>query len=702
MKSAWNLDIENGIAMLVFDYPGEKINKFTPEVMDELEDIIGKLKDVKALVIKSGKPDMFIAGADLKQFEDILKQPEKVQEVLEKGHRVFRKLEKLPFPTIAVIDGICLGGGTELTLACSHRIVTDNSKTSIGLPEVLLGIIPGWGGTQRLPRLIGLQEGLKVILGGKRLNGKRAFKTGFADIILPHEFLDDQLPAAILQCIRGKSKKKSSSWMNWALENNPLGRSAVFSQARKNIEKKTKGHYPSPLVALKLIQETYTMSLEKGLKREIEVFLDNCLTSFANARHIIRVFFGKERLDKQETPQAKKINSVGILGAGVMGSGIAWLASYRGLDVRVKDINWEAVSSGLREIKGIYKQIKKIKRLPSDAINLMEHRISWDIDYSGFNKQDLVIEAATEDLNLKIRLFHDLEERLQPDALIASNTSSLTIEEMSKEMKYPERFVGMHFFNPVNRMPLVEVVSGPKTSKEALDTIVKACLEWKKTPIVIKDCHGFLVNRIFAVQANEVMHMLEEGSSMNLLGQAVENFGWPMDPFMLADTVGIDVSQKVFKEFEEAYGKRMEVPKILKLMAERGLKGKKSGKGFYIHGGDKTTPNPEVKEILQSIGQKNAEDSEEGIINRIIAAMLGEAGRCLEEGIVQKDSDLDMALVLGTGFPPFRGGLLAYVNDFGVSKIIDIMRRLEDKHGSRFTPCDLLVSMARDNKKFDV
>ncbi len=394
--------------------------------------------------------------------------------------------------------------------------------------------------------------------------------------------------------------------MNWALENNPLGRSAVFSQARKNIEKKTKGHYPSPIVALDLIKETYTMSLEKGLKREREVFVDNCPTNFANARHIIRIFFGKEHLDKQKTPQAKKIKSVGVIGAGVMGGGIAWLASYRGLDVRVKDINWEAVSSGLREIKGIYKQIKKIKRLPSDAINLMEHRISWDIDYSGFNKQDLVIEAATEDLGLKIRLFHDLEERLQPDALIASNTSSLTIEEMSKEMKHPERFVGMHFFNPVNRMPLVEVVSGPKTSKEALDTIVKVCLDWKKTPIVIKDCPGFLVNRIFAVQANEVMHMLEEGSSMSRLAQAAENFGWPMDPFMLADTVGIDVSQKVFKEFEEAYGERMKVPKILKLMAERGLKGKKSGKGFYIHDGDKTTPNPEVKEILESIGQKNA------------------------------------------------------------------------------------------------
>jgi 3-hydroxyacyl-CoA dehydrogenase / enoyl-CoA hydratase / 3-hydroxybutyryl-CoA epimerase len=703
MESAWNLDIEDGIAFLVFDFPDEKINKFTKSVMDELESIINDLKDVKALVIKSGKPGTFIAGADLKQFEDLLRDPDKIREILDQGHRVFRRLETLSFPTIAVIDGACLGGGTELVLSCKYRIVTDSPKTSIGLPEVSLGIMPGWGGTQRLPRLVGLQQALKMILSGKPVDGKRAFKIGFADYILPHEFLEEQLPETIEKCLQRKTnRKKPKGMMNWLLEKNPIGRSIVFSQSKKNVEKKTKGHYPSPIVAIGLIRETIAMPLEKGLEREKEVFVKNCNTGFSIAKHIIRVFFGMEHLKKQEAPEAEKVSSVGVLGAGVMGSGIAWLASYRGNSIRMKDINWEAVSSGLKEIKGIYKQIKKIKRLPQDAINLMQHRISWGINYKGFNQQDLVIEAATENLDLKKQLFADLEERLRPDALIASNTSSLTIEKMSEDMKRPERFVGMHFFNPVNRMPLVEVVAGPKTSQKAVDTVVKTCLDWKKIPIVVKDCPGFLVNRIFAVQANEVMHLLQEGAGMSRLAHATENFGWPMDPFILADTVGIDVSQKVFKEFEEAYGARMRVPEILERMAEKGLKGKKSGKGFYIYEGKKNSPNPQVQEILNSIEKSNKKYSESELIDRVIAAMLAEAGRCLEENIVSKDSDLDMALILGTGFPPFRGGLLAYANDYGIGKLVDLMKRLQTEHGDRFTPCDLLVSKARENKKFDV
>lgn len=701
-EKAWTLSRDGDIATLTFDLPGEKINKFTNATMRELDKELDQVGKVKALIFRSAKKGVFIAGADLTQFETILKSKEKVRDVIEAGHDVFGKIASLPFPTIAVIDGACLGGGLEMALACSHRIVTDHSKTSLGLPEVSIGVIPGWGGTQRLPRLVGLQQGLKMILGSKPVDGKKAFKIGLADQILPHAFLEEQLPEAIDKCCQGKTKARKMKWSDWLLEGNPIGRSLIFSQARKNVEMKTKGHYPAPLIALETIKKTISKPLNEGLKEEVEAFVSHSDKGLSIAPHLIRIFFGMERLKKQETSGAHSVKSVGVLGAGTMGSGIAWLASYRGLDVRVKDINWDALANGYQEIERIYGEVKKIKRLSKDTVNLMLQRVGFGIDDEGFSQQDLVIEAATENLDLKKKLFNELEKRLAPDALIASNTSSLTIEEMASEMAHPERFVGMHFFNPVNRMPLVEIVAGPKTSKESVDRAVKACLDWKKIPIVVGDCAGFLVNRIFAVQANEVMHLLQEGIDMARLDHICKKFGWPMGPFVLADTVGNDVGYKVFKEFEKAYGERMKVPEIVIQMADKGLTGKKSGKGFYLYNGKTQKPNPKVDEILKTIGVGDAEYTDAEMLDRIIAAMLNEACRCLEENIIDSHTRLDMALILGTGFPPFRGGLLAYSNERGIKDLVGEMKELEIKHGLRFKPCSLVNEMAEKNLKFDV
>ncbi len=701
-EKAWTLSRDGDIATLTFDLPGEKINKFTNATMRELNEEIDQVGTVKALVFRSAKKGVFIAGADLTQFETILKSKEKVRDVIEAGHDVFGKIASLPFPTVAVIDGACLGGGLEMALACSHRIVTDHSKTSLGLPEVSIGVIPGWGGTQRLPRLIGLQQGLKMILGSKPVDGKKAFKLGLADQILPHAFLEEELPEAIDKCCQAKTKTRKMRWTDWLLEGNPIGRSLIFSQARKNVEKKTKGHYPAPVIALETIEKTISKPLSQGLKEEVEAFVSHSDKGLSIAPHLIRIFFGMERLKKQETSGAKKVKSVGVLGAGTMGSGIAWLASYRGLDVRVKDINWDALANGYKEIERIYGEVKKIKRLPKETVNLMLQRVGFGIDDEGFSQQDLVIEAATENLDLKKKLFNELEKRLAPDALIASNTSSLTIEEMASGMAHPERFVGMHFFNPVNRMPLVEIVAGPKTSKESVDRAVKACLDWKKIPIVVGDCAGFLVNRIFAVQANEVMHLLQEGIGMGRLDHICKKFGWPMGPFVLADTVGNDVGYKVFKELEKAYGERMKVPEIAIQMADQGLAGKKSGEGFYLYNGKTQKPNPKVDEILKTIGVGDAEYTDAEMLDRIIAVMLNEACRCLEENIIDSHTHLDMAMILGTGFPPFRGGLLAYSNERGIKDLVGEMKELEIKHGQRFKPCSLVNEMAEKNLKFDV
>ncbi|MCB1149314.1 MAG: fatty-acid oxidation protein subunit alpha, partial [Chlamydiia bacterium] len=527
----------------------------------------------------------------------------------------------------------------------------------------------------------------------KPVDGPRAYKIGLADFIVNQAFIEEGLVDILAAILTGKAKKRGPKGgvQNFLLEGNPLGRALVYSMSRKGVLKQTKGHYPAPIIAIDIISKTYGGSLNRGLEIERQMFLENVDGAFKIAPNLIRVFFGMEHLKKQAAPKARGIDSVGVVGAGVMGHGITYLASYKEIPVRMTDINLEALAGGLKEIAATYKTVAKIKRMKRPAVNRLMHKISWATRNDGFVNQDLIIEAATENLELKHKIFADIENGAKPDAIVASNTSSLRIDEMAKGMEHPERFVGMHFFNPVSRMPLVEVVSGTKTSGEAVDTAVALCQKWGKIPLKVQDCAGFLVNRIFAMSANELMRMYEEGASMEQLEKAVTRFGWPMGPFTLADTVGNDVSYKVFKSFEKAYGKRFEVPKTFEEMFNRGLFGKKTGKGFYIYNGKKKTPNP----VLNEFKRGSATISDEEIIERSTFAMLGEAVRCLEEGIVEKPADLDMALILGTGFPPFRGGLLCYANELGLPKVVAAMRRYEEKYGERFAPPKMLLEIQR-------
>ena len=715
MSSAFQLSVnDDGIGTLVFDLPNEKVNKISLPVLEELEGIIDHLAqqpNIKALALTSGKEGVFVAGADLKSFEPLFKDRSSAEKLIGMGHRVFEKLSQLPFPTVAAIDGACLGGGLELALACTYRVVSDRPKTSLGLPEVSLGIFPGWGGTQRLPRLVGLVQGLKMVVSGKPVTAIQAWKMKLADAIFPAEFFDQKVQEFLNQCISQQGKeqvivrRKQQGITPWLIENNFLGRSLVYWQTQREIVKKTKGHYPAPLAALRLIKNTYTRPLDEGLAEEAETFVDSMNKDFQQAPNLIQLFFNQETLKKNpgaiiDSKAAHPVHAAGVLGAGVMGSGIAWLFTNADIPVRMKDINWEVIGKGCSAVWKNYQTLIKIKKLKPNEANSKFHRLTGTIDYTGFQHLDLIIEAAVENLDLKRNIFKELEAVVKPETIIATNTSSLTIDSLAVGMKHPERLVGMHFFNPPSRMPLVEVVAGKHTSVEAIATAIEVCKTLKKTPIVVGDCAGFLVNRIYATGVIEVLAMLEEGVEFQCLEKALVDFGMPMAPFLLADEVGNDVNYKVLKIFEQAYGTRMKAPPILAAINARKLYGKKVGKGFYLY--DKKEPrfNPEILELLPE--KKHSWDLKEPeIVERVMLAMINEASRCLEEKIVASPMHLDMAMILGIGFPPFRGGLLRYADTIGIEKIAERLRYLSHRYGDRFAPSNYLKELAHKQQRFN-
>lgn len=701
-----------GIGELKFDLPNEKVNKFTLPVLKELESALDKAaKDtsIKVLMLTSGK-DVFVAGADLHSFEPAFVEPALVRPIILTGHDVFNKLAALPFPTVAVINGACLGGGCEYALSCTYRVVTDNPKTLIGLPEVNLGIYPGWGGTQRLPRLIGLSEGLNMILAGKVIPAYKAWKLHLADALIPYEFMDEKVRSFVADILTKEGKKKILSKRNEKplfqklLDNNPLGRAIVFRQAEKQLLAKTKGRYPAPVIALKVIKESYDLPLAKGLEKEANSFMDNVPQGFLQAPDLISIFFTSEALKKETgAPAGTKIipiESAAVLGAGTMGAGIAWLFANNGIFVRLKDISWDFVGKGIGTVFAQIKKGLKIKKITPSKADRVFQLVSGSIDYSGFEHAGLVVEAATENLDLKKKIFQELEASVREDCIIASNTSSLSIDRMAESIKHPERFIGMHFFNPVPKMPLVEVIAGKHTSPETIATVMDFCRKIGKTPIQVGDCPGFLVNRIFLAGANEMMLMLEEGYSVESLNKASSDFGMPLGPLSLADEVGNDVTYKVADVLEKGYGERMHPAQILKLMVDNGLLGKKCGKGFYLYKGDSVTINPEAQKLIDSVGRKTTNLPEEDIIPRFIYVMINEASRCLEEKIISRADYLDMALILGIGFPPFQGGLLRYADKVGIKNVVDKLKKLESTNGMRFTPSKLLEKMSTDNSKF--
>ncbi len=718
MTNALTLTIEkNGVANLVFDLPNEKINKLSAPVLADLEKAINVIdgnKAIRILLITSAKQDIFIAGADINEIKEI-RDPQDALAKVSRGQNILTKIAELKIPTIAVVNGACLGGGLELALACKYRVGIVNPKTVLGLPEVNLGIIPGFGGTQRLPRLLGLPESLKIILNGKPVDVKKAFKIGLIDEMIREEFLEEKLGLFVTEILqKGEANIYLVNRMKAAQKRcifEFLGKYVIFHMAKKDLMAKTSGQYPAPLYALEVVKRTYCSNIKKGLATELEAFCELAVSDIS--KNLIEIFFINEELKKDSgvasDVKAKDVENAALVGAGVMGGGIAWLFSNYDINIRVKDIAQSAISLGYEQIIKIYNQLKKIRKYTSAQVDMKINKVTSTVDYSGFHNVDIVVEAIVENMAVKKRILAELEGNVSKGTVIASNTSSLSISEMAHALQNPERFAGMHFFNPVNRMPLVEVIRGEKTNDETIATIVKLTKKLGKTPVVVKDVAGFLVNRILLPYMNEASYLLQEGVQIARVDYFIEKFGMPMGPFVLADVVGIDVGVKVAHSLQEAYGSRMQVAGILDEIYNnhKDLLGKKSGQGFYCYSkNEKTKPyvNVKIAEILNAlnaskpVAQTYVSDSE--IVDRCILTMVNEAAKCLEEGVVKNARHLDMAMIMGTGFPAFRGGVLRYADSLGIAEVVKRLQGLETKCGERFVISKLLLEMAEKNQKF--
>lgn len=699
------------IAFVEFDLIGEKVNKLSSPVMARLKDVIEELgrSSYKAVVLISRKPKIFVAGADIEEIKKINTR-EGFLEVLKPAHDILNAFEDLPIPTIAAINGACVGGGCELVMAADYRICADNKETRIGLPETKLGIIPGFGGCVRMPRIIGVRAALDIILAGKTIEGKKAAKMGLVDECVPTQMLEEKALQYAQEVLAGKKGKRRKTFeakgaMNVVLESF-AGRPVVYSQAKKTVMGLTKGHYPAQLKAIEVIRKTYGMSnRERALQIEAEGFADVAVTDVS--KNLIDLFFMMEAVKKQTgiTSDAKPhdVKSMAVLGAGTMGGGIAQVAADKGIHVRLKDITTDAIGIGLKHAYDIWAKELKRRKINNYDLTAKMSLITGGLDYAGFKTMDVVVEAIVEDMNVKKKVLAETETQVGAHTIIATNTSSLSVTEMATALTKPENFVGMHFFNPVNKMPLVEVIRGPKTSDEAVTTIFELSKKMGKTPVVVKDGPGFLVNRLLMPYMIEAMFMLEEGMSIETVDTYyVNKFGMPMGPYRLMDEVGLDVCVKVVKIFKKSLGERIEVPALVEKLATSKRLGRKNKFGFYKY--DEAGKEAGVDtSVYTELGLKHPTNplSEKEVIERGIFIMINEAALAMiEEKIVERPQDVDMAMIMGTGFPPFRGGLMKYADSRGSRYIVQELELYASRLGIRFRPSQPLSNMAKTDRKF--
>lgn len=686
---------DDNVCVLTFDRPNSPANIFDRKTLEELDAHLVAIAQpglgVKGLVLISLKPSIFVAGADLKAIEQM--NSEELRAFIELGQNAFSRIAALPFPTAAAIHGACVGGGFEVALACDWRVASPDRVTKIGLPETKLGILPAWGGSTRLPRLIGLPKALDVILGGKTLAAQAALRRGMIDAVTVREHLMD----AALELLR--KGKRPGDWKHSPIANRAAGL-VVGGKARSTLEKKTRGHYPAVNKALDVVLAASAARDEaEGLKAEREAVLE--LAGTSEARNLIRLFFLQERAKKlnvADIPDEKRVQSAAVIGAGVMGSGIAQWLSARGMRVIMRDVSPERVAAGMANITKLYAVGRK-KHLFS-AVEARDglDRISPAATEVPLRRTDIVIEAAVEKMEVKKTIFRRLDEQVREDAILATNTSALSITELAQATKHPGRVVGIHFFNPVHQMQLVEVVIGRDTAPEVAQRALRFVQKIGKLPVLVKDSPGFLVNRILLPYMVEAGELFWQGADARDIDEAMLDFGMPMGPLRLIDEVGVDIAEDVARTLAEAFPDRMHVPVLLGKMLEAGLLGRKAGKGFYVHNkGKEPQPNREAV-ALRTKGERKF--GREELQRRMVLLMVNEAARCLQEGIVESAGDVDFGMVMGTGFAPFRGGPLRYADSVGVKKVADELSSLASTAGQHFEPCELLSEKANLNQRF--
>jgi 3-hydroxyacyl-CoA dehydrogenase/enoyl-CoA hydratase/3-hydroxybutyryl-CoA epimerase len=699
---------DGGLAHLVMDHPARKLNVLDTDAVASLEAALTDLESAppQGVLVRSAKPGSFIAGADVEAIGS-LSDAELVHALVRRGQAAYARLAALPCPTVAAIDGVCLGGGTELALACDSRLAAEEPRTQIGLPEVNLGIFPAWGGTTRLPRLVGLPTALDMILTGRSLDARRAERAGLIARAVPAAWLVERAEARLAELAKlprakRRDRHRPRDFMSWMLSRTPFGRSLVFKEARKGVMARTGGVYPAPLAVLNVLQLTAGRSLELGLATEADAVAP--LVVGPVCKNLVRIFRLSEsakRANVVADPALRPapVRRMAMIGAGVMGAGIAELASRNGIAVRMREIKPEALQKALQSVRAVIDERGRRKRQASREKDAQMGRILPTLELSGMGHADFAIEVVVEDLDVKRRVFAELEVRVPPGALLASNTSSLSINALAQGLLHPERFVGFHFFNPVHKMPLVEVVRGEKTSDAALVTAVGLARRLGKTPVVVKDSPGFVVNRVLMPYLREALHLLEESYTVPDIDEAMRRFGMPMGPFEVVDEVGLDVAYKVAGVLSKAFPERMQPSPALERMIAAGRLGRKNGAGFYKHKGRTRKPDRSVRSVL-GLNQSRHPKSLDSLAERMVLAMINESARCVEEGIVAGPEQVDLAMVFGAGFPPYRGGVLRHADTTGLQGVVDRLRSLRAEKGPRFEPCALLVANAATEKTF--
>lgn len=698
---------ENGIAHLIMDVAGESMNTLKAEFVDEIATMLAEIKNdatIKGIVLLSGKAGSFVAGADINMLADC-QSAEQATAISRQGQMIFDQIESLMVPVVAAINGVCLGGGLELAMACHARICSDSAATALGLPEVQLGLLPGSGGTQRLPRLVGVQKALDMMLTGKQLRAKQALKAGLVTDVVPNTVLITVAEKLILSGkVKTKLAKKPSvkqSLVNRFLDGTSLGRKIVYSQASKTVLSKTKGHYPSPLKIIDCVKVGLEQSPAKGYQVEANHFGDLVMSPVS--AELRQIFFATTEMKKEQGVvgvEAQSVNKVAVLGGGLMGGGIAFItATKANISVRIKDIAHKGIHHALKySFDLLNKKVKRRFMRKTEMQNQMA-MITGTTDYSGFKGTDVVIEAVFEDLSLKQSMVAEIENRCTESTIFASNTSSLPIGQIAEKASRPENVIGLHYFSPVDKMPLAEIIPHEKTSDQTISTAVALAKKQGKTPIVVKDKAGFYVNRILAPYMNEAALLLLAGEPIEKLDKSLVNFGFPVGPMQLLDEVGIDIGAKIGPILQAELGDRFAPPAAFDKLLADGRLGKKVKKGFYQYTGTKKKAVDESVYTLLNI-TKCDKISSADMSARCVYMMLNEAVRCLDEGIIRNARDGDIGAIFGIGFPPFLGGPFRYIDGIGANNIVSRMSDWQATLGERFTPCEKLLEMAEKGERF--
>jgi 3-hydroxyacyl-CoA dehydrogenase/enoyl-CoA hydratase/3-hydroxybutyryl-CoA epimerase len=690
----------DGSFVLKIDVPDKSVNVITRQVLADLDaclDALTAQPRVPVLVVRSGKKSGFLAGADLHEFT-LIKDAAAAQALSETGQKLFDKLAGLSAPSVAVIHGPCLGGGLELALACDYRLVFDKPSTTIGLPEVELGLLPGWGGTQRLPRIVGLERALQIILAGKRLSARDAQTWGLADAYAASEAeLREQFARLVLRAVaEGKRQRKRlplHGWRQRLLESNPFGRRLILKGTERLIRNKVPDDMPAPTEALEAVRLGMERGFEAGLAREREAA--GRLATSSACRHLVALFFQREAARKPAgMDQAREITRLGVIGAGVMGAGIAQLSALRDCEVVVQEVNTDALAKGLARIDDLFARAVARRRITADEARVKRGRIRGTVAWEGFDRVELVIEAAAEDLEIKRNLFRELGRRCSPTTILATNTSSLEVARLQEGLPHPERIAGMHFFNPVHKMPLVEVVRSSATSEQTIAVLLRFAIDLGKTPVRVGDGPGFVVNRILIPYLDEAVRLVAEGLKIKEIDRVMKRFGMPMGPLELIDEIGLDVAAHVARLVGQASAQG----NLFDKMKERGWLGAKSGQGFYVHKKRKIRPHHAAQELARE-GQTAASALPEAVRlaearERMVLRMVNEAASALANGLADAET-IDLAMVFGTGWAPHRGGPLRYADERGLADIIRTLEQLMSRLGERFAPCPELKRRAK-------